>query len=113
MALPWAYLWALGLEDWLALPWAYLWALGLEDCTGSIVPGKWADLACIDLGTLNSQPVYDPLSQVVYTVLPNQVKDVWVAGRHQVEDGRLTQIDQNEILRRTSEWQQRIAGTGD
>ena len=88
-------------------------ALGLEDCTGSIVPGKWADLACIDLGTLNSQPVYDPLSQVVYTVLPNQVKDVWVAGRHQVEDGRLTQIDQNEILRRTSEWQQRIAGTGD
>ena len=88
-------------------------ALGLDDCIGSIEPGKWADLACIDLGHLNSQPVYDPLSQVVYTVQPNQVRDVWVAGRHQVEDGRLTQVDLYEILRRSSEWQQRIGGTGD
>ena len=85
-------------------------ALGLDDCTGSIEAGKWADLACIDLGCLNSQPVYDPLSQVVYTVQPDQVRDVWVAGRHQVEDGQLTQFDRDEILRRSSEWRQRIAG---
>jgi 5-methylthioadenosine/S-adenosylhomocysteine deaminase len=82
--------------------------LGLEECTGSIEKGKWADLACIDMMHLNSQPVYDPISQVVYTVQPHQVRDVWVAGRHQVENGELTHIDKNDILRRTAEWQQRI-----
>ena len=85
-------------------------ALGLDHAIGSIETGKWADLACIDLIRLNSQPVYDPLSQLVYTVQPDQVRDVWVAGRHQVDAGRLTQIDTAEIIRRTAEWQQRIGG---
>lgn len=85
--------------------------IGLDHCIGSLEPGKWADLACIDLGYINSQPVYDPLSQLVYTVQPNQVSDVWVAGRQQVENGALTQIDQTDILRRASEWHGRIAGS--
>lgn len=88
-------------------------AIGLAEVTGSIEAGKWADLACIDLMHLNSQPVYDPVSQVVYTVQPHQVRDVWVAGRHQVKDGQLTLIDTNEILRRASEWQQRMSGKED
>jgi Cytosine deaminase and related metal-dependent hydrolases len=82
--------------------------LGLDDDIGSIEAGKWADLVCIDLMHLNSQPVYDPLSQVVYTVLPQQISDVWVAGRHQVEKGKLVHIDENEIIRRTAEWRERI-----
>ena len=85
--------------------------LGLADSIGSIEAGKWADLACIDLMHLNSQPVYDPVSQLVYTVQPHQVRDVWVAGRLQVEEGKLKHIDQGEILRRTAEWQQRIGGS--
>lgn len=82
--------------------------LGLEDLIGSIEIGKAADLACIDLRHLNSQPVYDPLSQLVYTVRQHQVQDVWVAGRRQVENGLLTQIGKDEILERTAEWHQRI-----
>jgi len=82
--------------------------LGLDESIGSIETGKWADLTCIDMLHLNSQPVYDPISQVVYTVQPHQVSDVWVAGRHQVDGGRLSQIDQDDILRRTAEWRQRI-----
>ena len=77
--------------------------------TGSIVAGKWADLACVDLLTLNSQPVYDPLSQLVYTARPEQVTDVWVAGRQLVDQRRLTGINENDVLRRSAEWQQRIA----
>ncbi|MDA0680905.1 MAG: TRZ/ATZ family hydrolase [Proteobacteria bacterium] len=82
--------------------------IGLDDQIGSIEVGKSADLVCIDLMYLNSQPVYDPVSQLVYTVQPQQIKDVWVAGRHQVEAGALVQIDQAEILERTSEWRQKI-----
>ncbi len=84
-------------------------ALGLGDSVGSIEKGKWADLACIDLQHINSQPVYDPVSQIVYTVHPNQVSDVWVAGKHQVENGALNHIDVGDMLQRTSEWQYRIA----
>jgi 5-methylthioadenosine/S-adenosylhomocysteine deaminase len=88
-------------------------ALGIDSVTGSIAPGKWADLACIDLMQVNSQPVYDAVSQVVYTVQPHQVQDVWVAGRHQVEGGRLNSIDTQEILRRASEWRQRMSAGKD
>jgi 5-methylthioadenosine/S-adenosylhomocysteine deaminase len=84
-------------------------SLGLADSIGSIETGKWADLACIDLRHINSQPVYDPISQLVYTVQTQQVSDVWVAGRRQVDNGALTHIDVDELLQRTSEWQSRIA----
>lgn len=83
-------------------------ALGLADVTGSLEAGKWADIACIDLGTLNSQPLYDVTSQLVYTAGAGQVRDVWVAGRHQVDDGRLRGVDVEEILSLSHEWQQRI-----
>ena len=84
-------------------------ALGLADSIGSIEAGKWADLACIDMQAINSQPVYDPVSQLVYTVHPEQVCDVWVAGRHHVENHRLTRINEAEVLQRSLEWQQRIS----
>jgi 5-methylthioadenosine/S-adenosylhomocysteine deaminase len=83
-------------------------ALGLADSIGSIEPGKWADLTCIDLGHINSQPVYDPVSQVVYTAAANQVRDVWVAGRHQLEDGKLIRINTGDLLQRAGEWQRRL-----
>jgi 5-methylthioadenosine/S-adenosylhomocysteine deaminase len=83
-------------------------ALGLESVTGSISVGKWADLACVDLRALNSQPVYDPVSNLVYTATSNQVADVWVAGRQQVENGKLTDIDVEDIAGRANEWSRQI-----
>ena len=84
-------------------------ALGLESDIGSIEPGKWADLACVDLSRRHSQPVYDPVSQLVYAARADQVSDVWVAGRQLVSSGRLSDIDEQAIFARCSEWQQRIA----
>ncbi len=83
-------------------------ALGLASEIGSIELGKSADLTCIDLGRCNSQPVYDPISQLVYTARAEQVSDVWVAGRHQLADGKLTSIDRGELFLRCEEWRQRI-----
>lgn len=83
-------------------------ALGLADSVGSIEIGKSADLACIDLGHVRSQPVYDPISQVVYTCSADQVSDTWVAGRHLVEGGRCRHVDETEIVERSTEWQRRI-----
>ena len=83
-------------------------ALGLEQVTGSITAGKWADLACVDLRSINSQPAYDPVSNLVYAASSSQVADVWVAGRQQVENGRLTDIDVEDIAGRANEWSRQI-----
>ena len=83
-------------------------ALGLDAITGSIAAGKWADLACVDLSAPNSQPVYDPVSSLIYSARATQVSDVWVAGRHQVENGELTEIDVAAIAARANEWSHQI-----
>jgi 5-methylthioadenosine/S-adenosylhomocysteine deaminase len=84
-------------------------ALGLSDCIGSIENGKWADLTCIDLNRLHSQPVYNVVSQLVYATNSEQVSDVWVAGRHLLDAGDLTHIDQTDVLQRAAEWRDRIS----
>lgn len=88
-------------------------ALGLADETGSIESGKWADLTCVDLNRLHSQPVYDPISQLVYTARAEQVTDVWVAGKHQLDNGRLTQPNTSNLLARCDEWRDRFAASAD
>ena len=84
-------------------------ALGLEDETGSIDSGKWADLTCIDLNRLHSQPVYDPVSQLVYTARADQVTDVWIAGKHLLDNRQLIHIDIGNLLQRSNEWRDRFA----
>jgi 5-methylthioadenosine/S-adenosylhomocysteine deaminase len=76
---------------------------------GTLESGKWADLTCIDLMRCNSQPVYDPISQLVYATRADQVSDVWVAGRHLLDQGELTTINRESIFKRSGEWQRRIA----
>lgn len=88
-------------------------ALGLAHATGSIESGKWADLTCVDLSGLNSQPIYDVTSQLVYTANASQVSDVWVAGKHQLDNGRLAHINTDKLLERSNEWRGRIAAMDD
>jgi 5-methylthioadenosine/S-adenosylhomocysteine deaminase len=83
-------------------------ALGLGDQTGSLVKGKWADLAAINLDTLETQPLYDPVSQLVYASSREQVTDVWVAGQQLLKSRRLTTLDGADILERAHAWQLRI-----
>lgn len=84
-------------------------ALGLGADSGSIETGKWADLCAIDLGALETQPLYDPVSQIVYAGGREQVSDVWVAGQHLLKGRQLTTLDETEVVHRAREWQARIA----
>jgi 5-methylthioadenosine/S-adenosylhomocysteine deaminase len=86
-------------------------ALGLGEETGSLIPGKWADMAAIRLDTIETQPLFDPVSQLVYACGRNQVSDVWVAGQHLLKDRHLTTLDIHEILYRARDWQRQIAMT--
>ncbi|MEM8547204.1 MAG: TRZ/ATZ family hydrolase, partial [Pseudomonadota bacterium] len=83
-------------------------ALGIEDVTGSLELGKWADMTCIDLTAPHLTPCYDPVSALVYSAQPADVRDVWVAGRAVLTDKTLTTIDSEATLARAQEWRTRI-----
>ncbi len=83
-------------------------ALAMDDMIGSLVPGKEADIVAIDLGGLESQPLYDPLSQIVYACTREQVTDVWVAGRQLMKQRELLTIDMEEVMTKAGEWRTRI-----
>ncbi|MGD8408202.1 MAG: TRZ/ATZ family hydrolase [Thiohalophilus sp.] len=84
-------------------------ALGLEQEIGSLEPGKSADIIAVDLGDLETQPVYHPASQLIYAAGRDQVTDVWVAGRHLLKQRELTTLDPDTLLTRAREWQQRLS----
>jgi 5-methylthioadenosine/S-adenosylhomocysteine deaminase len=86
-------------------------ALGLANETGSLVRGKWADMTAVRLDTPETQPVYEPVSQLVYAGGREHVTDVWVAGQQLLKNRRLTTLDGEGILDRTRVWQSNI-GSG-
>jgi len=83
-------------------------ALGLGGETGSLEPGKAADVIAVDLGQPETEPVYHPLSALVYAAGRQQVTDVWVAGRRLLTDRRLTTLDLADILQRARAWRDKI-----
>lgn len=78
-------------------------ALGLEQRIGSLEAGKAADLVAVDLGYPATQPVYDPVAQVVYSACREQVTDVWVNGKHVVENGRHFELQTDVLLAEVGE----------
>ena len=86
-------------------------ALGIAGETGSLETGKAADITAVELGSMETQPVYHPLSQLVYATGRDKVTDVWVAGKQLLRDRNLTTMDSHEIIARTAEWQVRISRT--
>lgn len=84
-------------------------ALGLDDRIGSLLPGKAADLTAIDLSAANTQPVYNPISQLAYSAGREQVTDVWVNGKQLLANRRLTTMDETAILRKAQSWREKIA----
>ncbi len=88
-------------------------ALGIDDITGSLRIGKAADVVAIDMGALESQPLYHPISQLVYASSRHQVSDVWVAGRHLLKERRLANIDEQALSLQVQQWQQKIAAADD
>jgi len=85
-------------------------ALELDDRIGSIEAGKQADLACVDLGQLETQPLHHVVSQLVYACGRHQVSDVWIAGRPKLRGRVLLDMDADAIVANARQWRGRIAG---
>jgi 5-methylthioadenosine/S-adenosylhomocysteine deaminase len=79
-------------------------ALGLDAKTGSIEPGKAADLTAVNLGTLELSPCYEPVSHLVYAAGRSDVTHVWIDGAPVLEDRRLTRMDCTALRATADRW---------
>ena len=84
-------------------------AMALDEQIGSIEVGKQADLITLRVDVPEMQPLYDPISQLVYAGARQNVRDVWIAGERKLVDGELVDIDVAEVLAKARQWGQRIA----
>ena len=84
-------------------------ALGFEAKVGSIEVGKQADLACVDLGQLETQPLHHVVSQLIYATGRHQVSDVWIAGKAKLRERVLVDMDTAALIANARQWRERIA----
>jgi len=83
-------------------------ALGLERITGSILPGKAADLCAVSMAGPEMSPCYDPVSHLVYVAGRENVTHVWVAGTPVLQDRKLVNLDLSDLDNRARMWQNKI-----
>ena len=88
-------------------------ALHIGAITGSLEPGKRADLILVDLSALHSSPRFrrDPnglYAQLVYTGKSSDVCDVMVNGRWLMRDRQITCLDEKELLRQADDYARQI-----
>ena len=103
---------ASALPDSLALQMATLngaRAMGLDAELGSLETGKLADLIAVDLSAIEQQPVYEPISQLVYTQAGSAVTHSWINGRLVMDNRRLTTLNIDDIRERAQSWRAQIA----
>jgi 5-methylthioadenosine/S-adenosylhomocysteine deaminase len=72
--------------------------LGLADRTGSITPGKRADLLLLRASDANMAPVTDPYEAVVSFGLPANIDMVLIDGRILRRSGKFTALDDRQIV---------------
>lgn len=83
-------------------------ALGQTQDIGSIEVGKLADMCAIDMDSLQTTPMYDVVSHLIYAASSQQVTHVWVGGRMLLEKSEFVYMDLDDIIDRAKHWAVRI-----
>ncbi len=83
-------------------------ALNLDHLIGSLAAGKRADMVAVDLSALHHQPVYDPLSHLIYVAGRENVTHVWVDGNLRVDNRRLISLDHDDLRARATYWHTKL-----
>ena len=84
-------------------------SLDLDDEIGSIELGKKADLVAFDLSNIFTQPVYDPLSSLIYSGSRDNVQHVWVDGELKFKNKQLVNIaDAESVIEKVKLWKNKI-----
>jgi 5-methylthioadenosine/S-adenosylhomocysteine deaminase len=86
-------------------------ALGLDKEIGSLETGKRADMIEVRLDRPNAVPLYDAISQMVYALKGEDVRDVMVNGRAVVRDGKSLTLDEGAILAKAEEYRVKVSAS--
>ena len=78
-------------------------AIGMENEIGSLEVGKKADIVIVDIHKPHSTPLLDPVSTLVYSSSGTDVHTVIVNGEILIEGGKLTRINENDILQKAQQ----------
>ena len=82
--------------------------MGLGSITGSIKPGKKADLVIADLNKPHLSPIYDIYSHITYCMRPGDIDTVFVNGKIVLENRKLKTLDEAEVMAKSVAWQDKI-----
>lgn len=83
-------------------------ALGIDHLTGSLTPGKAADFIAINLEQLETLPLFNPASQIVYAGGREQITDVWVNGKELLKNRELLTLDEKELIAKAHHWSKKL-----
>jgi cytosine/adenosine deaminase-related metal-dependent hydrolase len=75
---------------------------------GRITPGATADIAVINMETLNNVPCRDPVKALVNSATREDVTHVLVDGKLVIENGKLNVIDENKLVEQVQKTTQAI-----
>src|SRR5260221_409210 len=84
-------------------------ALGLDADIGSIAAGKAADLAAVELSSVETLPCFDPVSHLVYAAGREHVTHVWVGGEARLVERRLAGLDPQDLHDKARWWAKRLS----
>ncbi len=83
-------------------------AMGLDHRIGSLESGKAADIVAIEIGELETLPLYNPASQLVYANNSHRVSHLWVNGRSLLKKGELQTLNTRELAVKARRWGEKI-----
>ncbi|UCD43185.1 MAG: amidohydrolase family protein [Chloroflexota bacterium] len=88
-------------------------AMHMDQITGTLEPGKRADLIVVDISPLHNTPRFhrdevNVYSQLVYAAKSSDISSVMVNGRWLMRDQELTTIDHSDLIRQADEYAHRI-----
>jgi 5-methylthioadenosine/S-adenosylhomocysteine deaminase len=83
--------------------------LGMDKLIGSLEQGKRADLIMVRIDRPNAVPLYDPISQMVYALKADDVRDVMVNGKPVVRDAKILTLDEKAILQKAAEYRIKVS----
>jgi cytosine/adenosine deaminase-related metal-dependent hydrolase len=83
-------------------------ALWMDDVTGSLEPGKQADLVVFDTADFDWRPLHNPVANLVYGVTGHSVDTVLVGGDVLLDHKKLTRVDEAELREQVEQINRRV-----
>jgi 5-methylthioadenosine/S-adenosylhomocysteine deaminase len=74
-----------------------------ENLIGGLFEGAKADMILLDLTGISALPFYDPYNYITYSARSSNVRDVFVDGRHLIQNGRIMTVNLDRLREKVTD----------